>query len=168
MGKGRGKFVVIAIKSHIDFQNIKILFFFFNFFKTFFPRILVRMRFRTCWFCVGIFFLFFCKWKLFTYIYEQSQWYWYLFDLILQRSHLFCILHKISREKILLSNKNIFKMFHISRNNWIKVLKNKEINMSGNKIISLQEFLKKKKLLTFYLPIEKIDIYIPFEIIFFE
>lgn len=40
--------------------------------------------------------------------------------------------------------------------------------MSGNKIISLQEFLKKKKLLTFYLPIEKIDIYIPFEIIFFE
>lgn len=37
-------------------------------------------------------------------------------------------------------------MFHISRNNWIKVLKNKEINMSGNKIISLQEFLKKKKI----------------------
>lgn len=41
--------------------------------------------------------------------------------------------------------------------------------MTGNKIISLQEFLKKKKLLTLnYLPIEKIDIYIPFEIIFFE
>lgn len=41
--------------------------------------------------------------------------------------------------------------------------------MSRNKIISLQEFLKKKKLLTLnYLLIEKIDIYIPFEIIFFE
>lgn len=33
--------------------------------------------------------------------------------------------------------------------------------MTGNKIISLQEFLKKKKLLTLnYLLIEKIDIYI--------
>lgn len=35
--------MVIAIKSHIDFQNIKILFFFF---LTFFLRILVRARTR--------------------------------------------------------------------------------------------------------------------------
>lgn len=59
--------MVIAIKSHIDFQNIKILFFFF---LTFFPRILVRARtrvFELVDFVLEMFFFFvFCKWKLFT------------------------------------------------------------------------------------------------------
>lgn len=50
------------------------------------------------------------------------------------------VLRKISREKVLLSNKNIFKIY-------FKVLKNVEREKYENKIISLQEFLKRKNYL---------------------
>lgn len=73
------------------------------------------------------------------------------------------VLRKISREKscylIKIYLKYISKLWRMS----------KERNMTGNKIISLQEFLKKKKLLTinYVYPIEK-NVYIPFKIIFFK
>lgn len=55
-GEGERKVCGNSYKISHRFPEYKNSFLFFNFFKTFFPRILVRMRFRTCWFCVGIFF----------------------------------------------------------------------------------------------------------------
>lgn len=116
-GEGERKVCGNSYKISHRFPEYKNSFLFLNFLKRFSLEYWFACVFELVDFVLEFFFLFFCKWKLFTYIYEQSQWYWYLFDLILQRSRLFCILHKISWEKILLSSKNIFKMFHISRNN---------------------------------------------------
>lgn len=92
--------------------------------------------------------------------YLQQQLQWYLFDLIFVTFSLILYCARYHGKKSCYLIKIYLK--YIS---YFKVLKNVEREKYENKIISLQEFLKKKKLLTinYVYPIEK-NIHIPLKL----
>lgn len=148
MGKGRGKFVVIAIKSHIDFQNIKILFFFLTFLKRFSLEYWFACVFELVDFVLEFFFCFFVNGnylRIFTSNRNGTGIYLIWFCNVLAY-FVYCIRYHGKKSCCLV--KIYLKCFifrEIIESKFWRI--SKERNMTGNKIISLQEFLKKKNYL---------------------